>query len=82
MQPEAPHRGNQKSLVNSVILPSTIGYFTTIPNKPKRNTLKKRQKYLEKFHMDIVFGDCVVLGRNHYALLLFDVETIYFWLYI
>ena len=31
--------------------------------------------------MDIVFGDYVLLGGYHYALLLVDVATRYCWLY-
>ena len=47
------------SLVKSGNLPSTIGYFATIANPPKGNPIKKRHMYLDKVHMDVVFGDCV-----------------------
>ena len=65
------------SLVISDILPYTIGSFVTIPNPSKVNLLKKRQKYLDKVHMDIVFDDCLALGEHCYAILLVDVATIY-----
>ena len=49
---------------------------------PDRGTpIKKRRKYLDKVHLDIVFGDCMSLGGFRYALLLIDVATRYTWLY-
>ena len=69
------------SLVNSVLLPSTFGSFSTIVNPPKGKPTKKRRQYLDKFHMEIVFGDCVVLGGHRCALILVDVATRYCWLY-
>ena len=63
--------------MNSGLLSSTIGYFATISNPSKGKTIKKRRQYLEKFHMDIVFDDCVPLGGHLYALLLFEVATRY-----
>eukprot|EP00956_Cyclotella_meneghiniana_P028868 scaffold68397_cov20-Cyclotella_meneghiniana.AAC.1 len=62
-------------------LPHTIGDFASI-NMPNRGKpIKKRRKFLEKVHMDIVFGDCVSLGGFRYALLLVDIATRYVWLY-
>ena len=55
------------SLVNSDLLPSTIVYFATIANPEKGKPIKKRRQFLNKFHMDIVFGDCVTLGGHRYA---------------
>ena len=69
------------SMVKSGILLSTIGSFATIANPPKGNTIKKRRQYLDKFHIYIVFGDCVALGGNRYALLLVDVYKRYCWIY-
>lgn len=43
-------------------MPSTIGEFTTINNPPKGKPITKRRKFLDKVHMDIVFGDCMSLG--------------------
>ena len=68
-------------MVNSGLLPSTIGSFTTIANPAKGKPIKKRRQFLYKVHMAIVFGDCVALGGHHYALLLVDVATRYCWLY-
>ena len=68
-------------LIHTGELPPTIGDFATIVNPPKGKPLRKRRKFLDKFHMDIVFGDCVALGNFRYALLLVDVSTRYAWLY-
>ena len=70
------------SLVNSGLLLSNIGSFSAIANPPKGETINKIRQYLDKVHMDIVFGDCVALGGHVYALLLVDVATRYFWLYV
>lgn len=42
--------------------PSTIGDYTTINNPPRGKPIKKRRKFLDKVHLDIVFGDCMALG--------------------
>ena len=65
------------SIVNSSLLPSTIGYFATTANSTKGNTIKKQRHYLDKVHRDIVFGDCVALGGHQYALILVYVPTRY-----
>jgi hypothetical protein len=62
-------------------LPTTIGDFTTINNPPRGKLIKKHRKFLDKVHMDIVFGDCLSLGGFKYALLLDDVSTRYCWMY-
>jgi hypothetical protein len=61
--------------------PSSIGDYTTINNPPRGKPIKKRRKFLDKVHMDIVFGDCMALGGFRYALILVDVATRYTWLY-
>ena len=42
------------SLVNSGLLPSTIGSFSTISNPYKGKPTKKRRQFLDKIHMDII----------------------------
>ena len=56
------------SLVNSGLLPSNISSFATIANPTKGKPINKRRQFLDKVHMDIVFGDCVALGGivTHY----------------
>ena len=68
-------------LVHGGELPPTLGAFTTITNPPKGKPLRKRRKFLDKVHMDIVYGDCLSLGGFRYALLLVDVATRYCWIY-
>ena len=63
------------SLVNSGLLTSIIGSFATIANPDKRKPINKQRQFLDKFHMDIVFGECVALGGHCYALLLVHVAT-------
>ncbi len=43
--------------------------------------IKKHRRYLNKVHMDIVYGDCMGLGGFRYALLLVDVATRYCWVF-
>jgi hypothetical protein len=43
-------------------LPPTLGDFATINKPDKGKPLTQPCKYLDKFHMDIVFGDCLALG--------------------
>ena len=67
--------------MNSGLLPPTIGSFATIKNHSIRKTIKKQRQFLDKFHIDVVFGDCVALEGYRYALILVDVATRYCWLY-
>jgi hypothetical protein len=69
------------TLIHSGELPATIGDFATIPKPAKGQSISKRRKYLDKVHMDIVFGDCLSLGGFRYALLLVDVATRYSWIF-
>ena len=69
------------TLISSGPLPPTLGSFATIVNPPAGKSIKKRRKYLDKVHMDIVFGDSLALGGFRYALVLVDVATRYAWVY-
>ena len=68
-------------LIHTGELPATLGSFATIPNPPRGKPLKKRRRFLDKVHMDIVFGDCVALGGYRYAIIFVDVATRYCWIY-
>jgi hypothetical protein len=50
-------------------------------NLPQGKSIKKRYRYLNKVHMDIIVGDCMALGGIRYALLLVDVSTRYSWIF-
>jgi hypothetical protein len=69
------------SLLAGGELPSTIGDFASITMPNRGKPITKRRRFLDKVHLDIVFGDCVALGGYRYALLLVDVATRYTWLY-
>jgi hypothetical protein len=69
------------SLLSTGSRPTTIGDYTTIPRPPKGKPIRKRRKFLDKCHMDIVFGDSVGLHGFRYALLIVDVATRYCWIY-
>ena len=69
------------SLLAGGELPSTIGDFASITMPNRGKPITKRRKFLDKVHMDIVFGDCMALGGFRYALLLVDVATRYAWIY-
>ena len=63
------------SLIDSVVIPSAIWSFATIYNLLKGNSIKKWRKYVDKVHVDIVFGVCVDLKGDRYVLILVDVAT-------
>eukprot|EP00956_Cyclotella_meneghiniana_P030527 scaffold77041_cov51-Cyclotella_meneghiniana.AAC.7 len=69
------------SLLAGGELPHTIGDFAPITMPARGKPITKRRKFLDKVHMDIVFGDCMALGGYRYALLLVDVATRYTWIY-
>ena len=47
------------TLIHTGAVPPTLGSYATITNPPRGKALRKRRKFLDKVHMDIVFGDCV-----------------------
>ena len=49
----------------------------SIVNLPAGKPLCKRRKYLHKFHMDIVFDNCLALGGFQYVLVLVNLATRY-----
>eukprot|EP00804_Cyclotella_cryptica_P030371 CCRYP_011900-RA/>CCRYP_011900-RA protein AED:0.20 eAED:-0.11 QI:0/0/0/1/1/1/3/0/1923 len=68
-------------LIKTGDFPPTIGDFATLTNPPRGKPLTRRRQFLDKVHMDIVFGDCLSLGGYKYALLLVDVATRYSWIF-
>jgi len=68
-------------LIHTCELPATIGDFFTTPYPPCGKANKKRRRYLDKVHMDIVFGDWLALGGFWYALVLVDMATRYSWVF-
>ena len=68
-------------LIHTGELPPTLGSHATITNPPAGKSIKKHRRYLDKVHMDIIYGDCVALGGYRYGLLLVDVATRYCWIF-
>jgi transposase InsO family protein len=68
-------------LIKSGELPPTLGDFATINSPAKGKPLLQPRKYLDKVHLDIVFGDCLALGGFRYAIVLVDVATRYCWVF-
>ena len=74
-QSKAPQHSNQ---LKSLQLRSSTFHYLLLCNyikSPQGGKIKNRRKYLDKFHMYIVFGYCVTLEGHSYVLLLFDVAT-------
>ena len=69
------------SLIKAGEMPKTLGDFTTINNPNKGKPLTRRRKYLDKVHLDIVYGDCLGLGGFRYAMVLVDVATCFCWVF-
>ena len=80
-QQHLAHSSANAKLISTGELPATLGSFATITNPPAGITSRCRRKYLDKVHMDIVYGDCLSLGGFRYALILVDVATRYCWIY-
>jgi hypothetical protein len=57
----------------------TLGHIVTLDKPAQGKHLTKCPKYLDKVHLDIVFGDCLSLSGFHYVLLLVDVTPHYTW---
>ena len=52
---------------------TSIGAFTTIPKAPQgKPTDQLPSKYLDVVHVNIAFGNCLLVGGFKYALIFFD----------
>jgi transposase InsO family protein len=69
------------TLISTGELPPTLGDYATINKPPKGKLLQQHRKFLDKVHLDIVFGDCIALDGFRYALVIVDVATRYCWVY-
>ena len=62
--------------------PLTIEDFDTIYKSPTRYTLSHPTNYLQRVHINIIYGECVALGVHRCVLTLIDRPTLYFWAYV
>ena len=72
---------NNATLIDAGKPPTTLGAFTNIPKSNEGTTKLPHCHFLEKFHTDIVYGDCKSMGGHRYGLLLVDVATRYYCFY-
>jgi hypothetical protein len=67
-------------LIDSGKFPPSLGSFATVPKGNKGKPIDKTlYLYLDVVHVDIAFGDCVLVGGFRYALILVDRATHYNW---
>ena len=59
----------------------TIGEFANIRKRNRGKALPPTKHYLDKVHLDIVFGDTISKLGFRYAVLLIDRATKYLWFY-
>ncbi len=62
--------------------PLSLGTFTTIPKAPRGGAIDREQSFfLDIVHVDIAFGDCVLVGGFRYSLIFADQATRYNWVF-
>jgi hypothetical protein len=62
--------------------PTSIGAYTTIPKAPFGKPINRTpSKYLDVVHLDIAFGDCMLVGGFKYALIFVDRASRYNWFF-
>ena len=67
--------------VNSGAPLETLSRFTSMRRSKRGQVQPPSKKYLDKVHVDILFGDVVANLGYRYALLLVDRATKYIWIY-
>jgi hypothetical protein len=63
--------------------PLLLGTFTTIPKAPRGSDIldRKLSLFLDIVHINIAFGDCVLVGGFRYSLIFADQATHYNWVF-
>jgi hypothetical protein len=62
--------------------PLALGSYATIPKSKRGGAIDRTDsRFLDIFHLDIAFSDCVLVGGFRYALVLVDRATRYNWVY-
>ncbi len=63
-------------------VPLSLGTYTTIPKAPHGSTIDREQSFfLDIVHVDIAFGDCVLVGGFQYSLIFVNRATRYNWVF-
>ncbi len=62
--------------------PLSLGTYTTIPKAPRGSAIdRKKIFFLDIIHVDIAFGDCVLVGGFRYSLIFVNRATHYNWVF-
>jgi hypothetical protein len=62
--------------------PVSLGALTTIPKAPRGGAIDRKQSfYLDIAHVDIAFGDCILVGGFWYSLVFVDQATRFNWVF-
>jgi hypothetical protein len=62
--------------------PLLLGTYTTISKAPRGSAIdRKKSFFLDIVHVNIAFGDCVLVGGFQYSLIFFDRATRYNWVF-
>ncbi len=62
--------------------PLSLGTYTTIPKAPRGSAIdRKKSFFLDIVHVDIAFGDCVLVGGFPYSLIFVNRATRYNWVF-
>jgi hypothetical protein len=68
------------SFINNGGLPTSNGAYSTIPKAPQITPIDcMPNKFLDFIHIDIAFGNCILVGGSKYALIFMDRATHYNW---
>ena len=62
--------------------PLLLDSYTTISKAPHGSTIDcEKSFFLNVIHVDITFGDCVLVGRFQYSIIFVDQATRYNWVF-
>ena len=62
--------------------PLLLGSYATIPKAPRGGSINWEDSFfLDVVHVDIAFGDCVLVGGFRYSLIFVDRATRYNWVF-
>ncbi len=71
---------NNRTFLDTGKFPTSIGAYTTIPKAPRGKPIDRTpSKFLDVVHLDIAFGDCMLVGGFKYALIFVDRASRYNW---
>jgi hypothetical protein len=73
---------NSSTLINTGEFPILLVTYTTLPKAGRGKPINRLpSKYLYRVHLDIAFGDCVLVRGYKFALIFVDWVTHYNWMF-